>query len=392
MKNIKCMLLGLIISMTISAQHEIDSVLLSISNNNKSIKAYKQLMSAQKAKFKTGLTLSNPTVEYDYMKGTPVTAGNQTDISAIQNFDFPTTYVKKKQLSNLSIAKLTVLEKDYNQEILLDAKMLYLTLIYLNKCKFQLSNRKRNALQVQRAVQLKFDVGVATILDLNKSKINLITTKRHLQEVQRKILIANQKLTELNGGQAVVIESYSYPFLEKLGTLEQFMSEAIKGDYHLQVIQQDELISQKQIQVNKALAMPKLEGGYRYQTILGQSFSGFHAGISIPLFENKNKVKAARQRTKYFNLLAESHKNEHHNELESLYDKAISLKKSIEDYQVITSSLNNEKLLNTALEVGQISNIEYFMELRYYYGASDDFLELEKDYHMTVCELMKHRL
>lgn len=393
MKSIKHITFLLLISIiNTNAQGELDSLLVSVSNKNKSILAYQQLMSANKTGFKTGLALSNPTIEYDYMKGAPSSAGNQTDITAVQSFDFPTTYLRKKQLSNLSIDKLAVLEKDYVQEILLTVKIQYLKLIYLNKHRVQLLSRKENAIQVQKAIQIKFNVGSTSVLDLNKSKINLITVQQHLQQVVRKIAVVNQKLSELNGGETVAINAITYPTESELGSLEEVMSEASKGDYHLQVIQQDELISEKQAQVNKALAMPKLEGGYRYQTILGQSFNGFHAGISIPLFENKNKVQAAKQQVKYYNLLAESHKNEHHNELEALYEQATSLKKSIDAYEYVFSSLNNQDLLNTALEAGNISSIEYFMELSYYYNANDDYLKLEKKYNLVIAELLKYKL
>ena len=372
-------------------QTELEKVLGSITNNNKSILAYKQLMEAKTTSYKTGLTLSNPTVEYDYMQGN--TGGSsQTDITALQSFDFPTSYIRKKQLSKLNITKLAVLQKDYIQEVLLEAKLQYVQLIYLNKHKAQLSTRKDNATAVAQASQIKFDAGVTNELDLNKSKINLITAQNQLQEATREITLVSQKLSELNGGNMLTTNATSYPINDSIGSLEDIMSEAIKGDYHLQVIQQDEIISKKQAQVNKALAMPKLEGGYRYQSILGQAYSGFHAGISIPLFENKNKIKTANQQVKYFNLQAESHKNEHHIELESLYEKASSLRKNKDAYQKLLGSMNSYDLLKLAFDAGEISSIEYFMELNYYYDANDDLLILEREYNLTLAQLMKYKL
>lgn len=391
MKQITPIILLLLLCQSIFAQTELENLLSAISSNNKSIQAHEQLMGAKKTSYKTGLALTNPTVEYDYMQGS--TAGsNQTDITALQSFDFPTSYLRKKELSNLNITKLEVLKKDYIQEILLEAKLYYLQLIYLKKHKAQLYLRKTNATKITKAIQTQFDFGAASILDLNKSKINLITAQSQLEETNRKIAVVTQKLSELNGGQNFVSNSSSYPINDTLRSLEEIMTEAIKGDYHLQVIQQDEIISQKQAQVNKALAMPKLEGGYRYQAILGQSFSGFHAGISIPLFENKNKVKTALQHVKYFNLLAESHKTDHHIKLESLFEKAISLRTNKEEYDNIFNSLNTTELLKSAFDTGKISSIEYFMELNYYYDAKDQILILDRDYNLTLAQLMKFKL
>jgi cobalt-zinc-cadmium efflux system outer membrane protein len=391
MNNILNLLLLFLISNAVCAQIELDSLLKAVHHNSKVIQAHNQLMKAKKTFYKTGLSLSNPTLEYDYMRGSPATAGNQTDISAIQSFDFPTAYYRKKQLSNLSIEKLIVISRDRAQEIMFVTKQKYIELVYLNKHKSILAERQHNALLTSQAIKLKFESGVATILDLNKSKVNLIAAESHLQQVGRKINEANQKLTELNGGKEVTVTSVSYPLTE-LKPLDSIMTEASTGDYHLQVIEYDIRINEKQAQVNKSLALPKLEGGYRYQTILGQSFKGFHAGISIPLFENKNKTKAVLQQVKYYNLLMESHKNEHHNELELFHQKATSIQNSVGQYKELFSSLNSRKLLNTALENGEISSIEYFMELSYFNDANDELMLLEKELCLVLSQLYKYQL
>lgn len=391
MNNTLSFLLLFLMSLGACCQVQLDSLLTAVQQNNISIRAHNHLMKANKTFYKTGLSLSNPTLEYDFMKGSPATAGNQTDITAVQSFDFPTAYYRKKQLSNLSIEKLTVISRDQVQEIMFVTKQKYIELVYLNNHRSRLEERQQNASQIYQAIKIKFDVGTATILDLNKSKINLISSEHHLQEVKRKINEGNQKLTELNGGKEVAVTSVSYPLID-LKPLDSIMTEATNGDYHLQAIEYDVRINEKQGQLNKSLAMPKLEGGYRYQTILGQSFNGFHAGISIPLFENKNKTKAVMQQAKYYTVLAENHKNEHHNELELLHQKATSIQNSVSQYKDLFSSLNSKQLLNTALENGQISSIEYFMELNYFNNATDELMLLQKELSLVLSELFKYQL
>jgi outer membrane protein, heavy metal efflux system len=52
------------------------------------------------------------------------------------------------------------------------------------------------------------------------------------------------------------------------------------------------VIGQQMVEVSKALNLPKFETGYHYQAMLGQRFNGLHLGLTIPLWENKNKVNA----------------------------------------------------------------------------------------------------
>ena len=51
------------------SQSNIDKVLSEITKNNKTIQANTQYWNAQKVQHRTGNSLYNPTVEYDYLKG-----------------------------------------------------------------------------------------------------------------------------------------------------------------------------------------------------------------------------------------------------------------------------------------------------------------------------------
>lgn len=374
------------------SQSTLDSLLISTLENNKSIIAFNQFVEAKKLEFKTGLTIDNPTFEYDFMQGTPVNAGNQTDITAIQTFDFPTVYFKKKGISNLNIEKLDLLSKGFNQEILLEVKSQYLVAVYLNKQLQKLVERKKQADKLQLSIQKKMEMGSASILDLNKIKAYQIGVQQTLNNLKIEMNTVNNKLTELNGNITFPITDSVFFRNDTIGELSEILSEATNGDYKLKSIQQDVIIGDKQVELSKAMSMPKLEVGYRHQAILGQNFNGFHTGISIPLFENKNKVKAAKAKTVYYQLLEESHQVKHHTELESKYEKVITLRNSLDEYEKLINTLNPATVLNKALELGEISLIEYFMELRYFQQTFDDYRKLELEYQLELAELMSYRL
>jgi hypothetical protein len=68
------------------------------------------------------------------------------------------------------------------------------------------------------------------------------------------------------------------------------------------------------------------------------------------------------------------------------------LKSILEDYQKINQSVEPLPLLDKALAAGQISVLEYFVELNYYNESQNSYLELEKEYYDVVASLLKYKL
>ncbi len=48
---------------------------------------------------------------------------------------------------------------------------------------------------------------------------------------------------------------------------------------------------------------------------------------------------------------------------------------------------NNEPLLKKALDAGEISLLNYLLEIEYYYNAVNKALEAERDFELAVAEL-----
>jgi hypothetical protein len=75
-----------------------------------------------------------------------------------------------------------------------------------------------------------------------------------------------------------------------------------------------------------------------------------------------------------------------------MYEKYETLRDATNGYLTILEATNNDYFLNRALTAGEISSLDYFLEVNYYYSSYDKFLELEKEYNKVVAKLMKHRL
>lgn len=373
-------------------QNSMADVVSYIKTNNKQIQAYSQYNEAERQNYKVGLTLPNPTVGYDFMVGTPATAGNQTDLTVTQAFDFPTVYGRKKELSNLQIAQLPYQATSMRQNILLEAQKTCNEIIYLKKMLVELTKRKERAEKLNQDFNKSLENGDGNIIDVNKTKLQLADINAVYRQYQSQLQQSQLQLTSLNGGLEIILMDSVYSEQLVNTSFDELEKESLSQDPNLKYLESAKMIAQQEINVAKALNLPKLEVGYHYQGILGQRFQGGHLGFSIPLWENRHLVQAKNLKLNYADMQFKAQRNLKYHELRQIYDRYKNTKVMLDDYKTVLSSLNSLPLLNKALELGQISTIEYFMETTYFYSTVDKYLLMEKTYYDLICEMNKYTL
>ncbi|MGL5546481.1 MAG: TolC family protein, partial [Tannerellaceae bacterium] len=77
--------------------------------------------------------------------------------------------------------------------------------------------------------------------------------------------------------------------------------------------------------------------------------------------------------------------------LQSL-QQAETLKQSMDEYAKALSLQNNETLLNKAFRAGNISLIEYFIELSTLYQSRQNYLQLQNQYQKAMADIYKYKL
>lgn len=392
-KNHCCLFILMLLSSNVAeAQSKIDSVIASVLKNNKTIQADMQYWESRKLQYKTGLSPENPQVEYDYLIGSPSNAGSQTEITASQSFDFPSAYIKRKQLSNQQVSQAEQHLISKRQTVLMEAKSVCIELVYRNKLLKELLQRKINGEVLLKNFETKLDKGDGNILDVNKARLQMISINNEYQENISSINQLNDQLFALNGGLPIEFFDTVYFEIPQIPSFESLEAQYEAADPYRNILEQEKLIAQKEVELSRALSYPKFEAGYHYQGILGQKYNGFHTGITIPLWENRNKVNTQKSKLLYADLELREHKNEHYYEIKQLYEKYGNLKISVNEYQNAFLNLNSIYLLNKSLSSGHISAIEYFMEMNYYATALNTYLKIEREYYQTIAELYKFML
>jgi Outer membrane protein len=372
---------------TATAQSGYDAVLTQIEANSTTLQALREQMEAQKLGNRTGIFLSNPEVEFNYLWGSPSAIGNRTDFAVKQSLDFPTAYGHRNQISKLENTNAELAYKAERINLLLRAKQVCIELVYYNSLVKEYGVRLENAEQIADAYKTKLENGEANAIENNKAQMNLTAVQNEvtLLETERSILLS--ELKRLNGGQNIDFTQNSYSGGVLPENFDDWYSYAETESPTLEYVSGQISISEKQTKLNRALGLPKFTAGYMSEKVVGERFQGVLVGVSIPLWENKNKVKQARaQMSANQSMLADT-KVQFYNRLQGLYMKATNLQQSASKYRAALSAFNNESLLKKALDAGEVSLLNYLMEIEYYYGAVNNVLKAEKDFELSFAEL-----
>ena len=390
MRNI---MIALIINMVfispLLAQNTIDSVLVEIEENNTTLSALRKRAEADKLGNKTGIYLTNPEIEFNYLWGNDV-IGNRTDFSVKQRFDFPTAYEYKNQISDIKNEQVALEYQKQLKSLLFETRAICYNLTYYNALKLELSNRLNHAQSISSSYKAKFDAGESNILEYNKAQLNLLSLSKKMEslEIERKALLG--ELSRLNGGTPIEFTISEFQITTIPIDFEQWYQQAEQSNPLLNWLKKEIEITEKQVSLSKAMSLPKLQAGYMSESVIGQDFKGLTVGLSIPLWENKNTVKYAKANTVALESLATDNKIQLYNQLKVLHTKAIELQNSSSDYQLKLQSLNNSELLKKALDKGEISLIDYILELSIYYESVNNLLELKRDMNITIAELNQY--
>ena len=138
--------------------------------------------------------------------------------------------------------------------------------------------------------------------------------------------------------------------------------------------------------------MPKIRTGYYSESILEENFRGIRLGLSIPLWENANKVKQAEGGILSAEMELEKFRSAQEAKIFNLHNRMESLRKQMSQLQNALESTNDPELLALAVKSGEIPMIEYYFGTELYYRVFEEFLVAEKEFYQAEAELTKYDL
>ena len=367
MKRTILLLVSLALAAGMHAQDTgIDAILQQIEANNRQLRANTGLVSAQKLENKAENNLPNPSLTYAHLWDSDdknITVG---ELVVSQGFDFPTLYATRGKLTRMRNQALDARAASLRQDILLQAKEVCLDIILLHQQQQLLDQRLRNAEDLAKLYDERLRTGDANALETNQINLELLNVRTESRLNQTALQSKLKFGQEIDG--------------------------LVAADPALQALRGESDAARKQVSVSRQGWLPKLEVGYRRNTETRHPLNGVVVGFSFPLFENRHKVKAAKSQALSTEYTRENASLQAASALWQLYEEASLLSRSIEEYRETFARQRDLALLRKALDGGEISMIEYFVEVSVVYQSQDNLLQLENQYQKAMARLYKSRL
>ena len=180
--------------------------------------------------------------------------------------------------------------------------------------------------------------------------------------------------------------------IDELTNLETILAESQQMQPELQYLKQAQKVAATKVKLSRQNWYPNLELAYEGESNPDGTYRGLRTGISIPLWKDKKSVRFAQAQSIYENTRYEARVEAILNETRKIYHQITELEKIRNEYQLTLDASTNLKFLDKALKLGQISVIEYFNELTFYYETIDSYWEIEKAYTQSLANLYAYKL
>lgn len=387
----KIILAAMAFAAVVSAKaQDINAVLKSVEQNNMELKALLKGNEAADIENKSQNTLEDLSIEYSPFFQSETSGIASSELVITQGFDFPTLYGARKKAGQLQRNVLDMQYQTARRDILVNAKKLCLDIINYNKQKQLLQERRKNADELLAMFELKIKNGDATSLELNKIKLDRMNLETELVQADTKHANAMQQLQALNGGLPIEVNMTEYPQAPADDEVTMY-EKAVATDWTVRTAQASVLAAEQDVKVNKQSWIPKFEIGYRRNTEGDNASNGFLIGGSIPLFSSKNKVKIAKARQTEAVMQHANARINAENSARTMINQMKQLKASADAYDVPLMR-QTLKLLRTAVENGEISVTEYYVEADNIYKNMITYMDIERQYQDALTEIYKNEL
>lgn len=379
MKRIYCIammpaVLGTAGALAITPQEAANSIL---SRNGDRL----QISVAQNAKDLETHTIANapdPTLEGDYM-WMPEGVDNRWNVAIGYEMEWPGVYKSRSELgkamrsANAAEADAGVYEKYV--EILKEIG----TYLYAER-----------RIQMMRRIQLATDslhsASVRATKGGQMSRLDL--SKITLEQGRVNTLIANLEaeksgsegnLKTLNGGYdcAALLNSIDREWvMTPTHSLDEYLEEA-RTNPELKKVISELKVADRNISVAKAEGLPSISFGYHHDFEDAMHFNGATLGVSIPLFSNRGKVKAAKAAKAVAEYQVTVTTDKVESEITALYDEVQLIDQALKVPMEVFATTDYNTLLLKAYRGGELSLTDYLQERSWFSEAHLDLLELQ---------------
>lgn len=391
MKRIIIFAAALVCTLSLRAQ-TMDEVVAAVEQGSTYLEALRNQTEAECLGNRTDIYLSGPEVEFHYLWGNLEGMGQRADIAVRQSFDLATLFGYRRRVAN---SQNNLLSLDYKAEriaTVLQAKRLYINLVYNNALRDAVAERLAYAEQIAAGYEQALTQGTANVLEYNKAMLNLATVRGELTRIDVALDQLHAELATLAGGDTLRVSATEFPLQSIPDNFEEWYAECERTNPVMEYARGEVELGRDRVRLSKAANLPDIAAGYMHENMRGEGYHGVTVGLSIPLWSTRNKTRQARAAQLAAETRAEDTRVRFYNDVSSRYHLSLGLRTTAEEYRRALGDTDNQALLKQAFEQGAISLLDYILESQLYLDALQRTLEAERDYSLSAAELSAYAM
>lgn len=357
------------------------SALSTIASNNTTLSALFHRAEAERLSNRSEAYLDAPEFGFNYLWGHPSDIGQRQDISVSQPLSIATISGQRHRVAyGLNAMVDTRLSQD-RMSIMLEAKELLIDMVYFNAMLNEMESRIAAAYTIANMQQQRLSSGDGTRLDLNNALLALSSLRADSLRLASERATTSAQLTRLNGGKKL---DFNFSSFEDLSLPTDFNSWYTSiADYQPEIAMASRQLelSSRQLSLAKTELLPDITVGYMSEKTSGERYQGVTLGISIPLWNSRNKLRQARANIQASRAEQADAVLQQRSRMETLFHQAQTLHSLTLLYSHALSECCNMPLSAKALQAGEISQIDFITQASIYYDTFDQWLTAQRDYH-----------
>lgn len=328
--------------------------------------------------------LADPLVSFRYMWGSEYVE-DEKDLIVSQTFDFPTAYLHRSQIKRQEIRNAQLQYRAACHDVLLQATQLAVELCYNDTLLHLVRQQDAMSEDFLSAESTLFEEGISSVHRYNESqRLNLVHHQRiRTLEAERAALLTEFKtVCGFDYHPEVIVGNIDHfkqeLLLPKEPDFDQWWQEVAASSPEMQLVDNAVNLAQLNVKTAKDGWLPQFTVGYEQEIALDEKLRGISVGLSLPLWSNGGKVKAARRALEAAKLDAQDQRLSFYTRLHSLYLKAFGELSSASEYRSLLYQQKNADLLRRTYEEGQITRPDFLEGMIGVLEVQLDLLNQEK--------------
>lgn len=345
---------------------------------------------AARAAAGTESNLPDPELEGEYLWAPPV-GENKWNAGVSWSLDWPGAYPARRDAAN---ARGDMAAREQAAEVASVRASMMSALVNAHFARLRL-DMLRKISEANDSVATYVDImagrGIVNVLDRNKLKVERARSVAAMADAGTELETSLAELRRL--APAVpqdTLESLLVSLPENLPWSPYSQAEWERMALNApsaKVLEAAVEVARKEMKVASAESFPSLSVGYTHALEEGKHFNGGHIGLSVPIFSNRGKRKAAELARESTRLDLEAEQERLKWEVASTCRILATLKTRISELEGAFDTTEANRLLMAAWKGGQISLVDYLTERNYFTEASLELLSLRKSYQQILAAL-----